>query len=89
VNYRLRLSAKAEKESQDLRKSDTAAFNKLMKLFRELEMHPLTGTGKPEALRYLPGYYSRRIDKKNRLIYHVNAEAGTVRIISAKGHYDD
>jgi toxin YoeB len=89
VSYVIDLSDKAEKDTADLKKSDAPAFNKLRKLLLELEAHPFTGAGRPEALRYKSGYYSRRIDKKNRLIYHVNDEEGIVRVISAKGHYDD
>ncbi|MEQ8241623.1 MAG: Txe/YoeB family addiction module toxin [Cyclobacteriaceae bacterium] len=51
-------------------------------------MHPYLGTGKPEALKYdLEGYWSRRINKKDRLIYKVVDEIVTVTIVSAKGHY--
>lgn len=45
------------------------------------------GLGKPEALKdNLSGYYSRRIDDKNRLVYRVNN--GVIEIASCKGHYD-
>lgn len=47
----------------------------------------LEGKGKPEKLKYRPGY-SRRIDDCNRLVYDVD-EAGNIKIISCKGHYED
>jgi toxin YoeB len=34
-------------------------------------------------------YWSRKIDKKNRIIYSVNEEVVTVIVISARGHYGD
>ena len=37
----------------------------------------------------LSGYWSRRIDKFNRIIYTIEEEIVTVTIISAKGHYGD
>ncbi|MBR1744127.1 MAG: type II toxin-antitoxin system YoeB family toxin [Lachnospiraceae bacterium] len=43
--------------------------------------------GKPEPLRYRPGY-SRRIDDVNRLVYEVD-ELQNIKIISCRGHYDD
>jgi len=34
-----------------------------------LKEHPRTGTGQPELLKYdLAGYYSRRINRKHRLV---------------------
>ncbi|MBQ3377092.1 MAG: type II toxin-antitoxin system YoeB family toxin, partial [Synergistaceae bacterium] len=43
--------------------------------------------GKPERLKHRPGYYSRRIDKSNRLVYTV--DKGDVYIVSCKGHYEE
>ena len=49
----------------------------------------LTGEGKPELLKGdLTGYYSRRINEKERLIYKVLDE-NVVEIYSCKGHYSD
>lgn len=47
----------------------------------------MQGIGKPEPLRYRPGY-SRRIDDKNRLVYDID-ELENIRIISCKGHYEN
>ena len=57
----------------------------------EIELHPLTGTGKPERLK---GYgdhvvYSRRINDAHRLVYEVIEEEKKVRLLSAWGHYND
>ena len=47
-----------------------------------------TGTGNPEELKYeLSGFWSRRINKKDRLIYEVQEEVVTVFVVSAFGHY--
>lgn len=46
------------------------------------------GKGKPEPLKGdLSGYWSRRIDDKNRLVYRVEDEICI--IIQCKGHYND
>lgn len=52
--------------------------------------HPRTGTGRPEALSGGGNVcYSRRIDKKNRLVYDIYDEIVTVLVITAEGHYRD
>ncbi len=55
----------------------------------ELSEHPYTGTGKVKQLRGVQGIWSRRIDKKNRLLYMVKEEDAVVLILSVIGHYDD
>ena len=55
----------------------------------ELREHPYTGTGHPHQLRYLKGIWSRKLDKKNRLLYTINDTTVVVFIVSAMGHYDD
>jgi toxin YoeB len=53
----------------------------------ELAIHPFTGTGKPEPLKYaLNDCWSRRITLEHRLIYEVVDTI--VFILSAKGHYE-
>jgi toxin YoeB len=61
---------------------------KLDKLLDELENHPETGTGQPEKLKHLPGYWSRRLNKKHRLVYTIQGKKVVVTVISAYGHYD-
>ena len=63
-------------------------IKKIYRLLEELEIHPETGTGKPEKLREnLSGYWSRRINDKHRIIYTINEENKTVKIYSLRGHY--
>ena len=53
-------------------------------------LHPTTGTGQPEMLKHnLEGLYSRRINKKDRLVYAINEEIISVYILSASSHYDE
>jgi toxin YoeB len=61
---------------------------KINSLINELEKHPTSGTGKPEALKgNRKGQWSRRITKEHRLIYEIHEDRKTVLIISASGHY--
>ncbi|MCL2790228.1 MAG: Txe/YoeB family addiction module toxin [Desulfobulbus sp.] len=47
---------------------------------------PFTGIGKPEPLREnLSGFWSRRIDASNRLVYA--ADEAAITIISCRYHY--
>ncbi|MCO5951038.1 Txe/YoeB family addiction module toxin [Mucilaginibacter sp. RT5R15] len=54
----------------------------------ELTETPYNGTWNPEPLKYeLSGFWSRKINQKDRLIYKVHEEIVTVFVISAMGHY--
>ena len=67
---------------------DKKTLKKINALIKECERTPEKGTGKPELLRHFPGgYWSRRINDKDRLVYKV--EDGKLRIASCRGHYDD
>jgi len=57
-------------------------------LLNELLEHPRIGTGQPEMLKHdLQGIYSRRINKKHRLVYKINDAIVTVILLSAHSHY--
>ncbi|MDR2962743.1 MAG: Txe/YoeB family addiction module toxin [Bacteroidales bacterium] len=91
MKYTIFLSEKAEEQLDFLVKSgDKPRLKKIKKLLDELEEHPETGSGNPERLKHeLSGYWSRRIDSKNRMVYSINNNAITVDILSVKGHYLD
>jgi toxin YoeB len=43
---------------------------RIIKLIKEVQCDPFTGTGKPEPLKHgLSGCWSRRIDQEHRLVY--------------------
>lgn len=89
--YRLLFSRRALKDVQQIKKSgDKVLLKKLNIILKEMQYTPFEGSGQPEALKFeLSGYWSRRLDKKNRLVYRVSEEEVEVLIVSAKGHYDD
>ena len=67
-----------------------ASETKIKKILEELKENPFTGTGKPELLKHeLSGFWSRRINQKDRLIYSVEEEIVIVEVVSAIGHYGD
>ena len=89
--YILNITDQAKKDIAYLKKNGgKAVTNKVEKLLIELIEHPKTGTGQIEQLKGdRQSQWSRRIDKKNRLIYSIDDEIVTVEVISAKGHYED
>lgn len=82
---------KSVNDIAELKKSgNKATIAKIERLLLELREHPTTGTGQVEALKdNLSGFWSRRIDKFNRMVYTIDEEIITVFIISAKGHYGE
>ncbi len=59
------------------------------KAIQDIKLHPQTGIGKPEQLKYdLSGLWSREIDKGNQLIYEI-ISSNEVHILSLHGHYSD
>ncbi|MBS9902360.1 MULTISPECIES: Txe/YoeB family addiction module toxin [Vibrio harveyi group] len=56
------------------------------KLITDAKRSPFEGIGKPEPLKeHLTGFWSRRIDDTNRLVYAVNDSHLT--IIACRYHY--
>jgi toxin YoeB len=88
---RLELSRQFKTDILQLKKEDSKLPAKVWELLvniGEAPQSPLSGIGKPEALKgTLAGYYSRRITDKHRLIYKM--ESGILYLISCYGHYDD
>jgi len=89
--YTLEVSSKARKELQLHYKSGNKSdISKIERIFQELSNTPFEGTGNPEPLKYhLSGYWSRRINRKDRIIYKVYENRVVVLVVSAIGHYGD
>jgi toxin YoeB len=69
---------------------DESSKNKIKRLLQEISEHPKTGTGKPEALSHnLAGLWSRRINKKDRIIYQIFEDRILVLVLSLRNHYSD
>jgi toxin YoeB len=71
-----------------LKKHNRRLLKKISLLCDAVAINPSDGIGKPEKLLGSAGLWSRRIDKKNRLIYEILDEE-QVKMISCKDHYDD
>lgn len=61
-------------------------LKRINKLIQNTLKTPFEGIGKPELLKEsLSGYWSRRIDETNRLVYRVTNDY--IKIISCRYHY--
>lgn len=71
------------------RTQDKKTLKRINDLIKDIERNGcLNGIGNPEALRgNLHGEYSRRINEKDRLVYHM--EDGRIYISHCRGHYGD
>ena len=66
---------------------DKKTLKKINNILTDTMRHPFEGIGKPEPLRHHQGYWSRRIDEANRIVYKPTEDA--ILIVSVRGHYGD
>ena len=68
------------------RSQNKKTLKRINRLINETKRTPFTGIGKPEPLKEnLAGFWSRRIDETNRLVYAVDDDYLT--ILSCRYHY--
>lgn len=70
-------------------RQDKKIVKRINTLIKDIERNGFaSGIGKPEPLHGdLSGFWSRRIDEKNRLVYRVSKS--NIEIASCKSHYGD
>ncbi len=88
--YKVRLSPKATAELKHWTKvGDKSTLKKIERIVLELSEHPTLGTGQVERLKGdLSGYWSRRLNKKDRMIYAIDEVDAIVHVLSLQGHYE-
>lgn len=81
----------AVKHLKEWRKSgQKKTLKNIADLFEELRLHPATGTGHVEQLKgNSSGYWSREINKGDRMVYSIEDDKVIVNVVSLKGHYAD
>ena len=68
---------------------DKKALKRINNLIEDIERNGHNGIRKSEPLRKdLSGWWSRRIDEKNRLVYRLIGDEA-VEISQCRGHYGD
>jgi toxin YoeB len=67
---------------------DRKTLKKINDLLKDIERAPYEGIGKPEPLKHeWQGYWSRRINDCDRLIYRINNDQ--LEVAACRSHYDD
>jgi len=66
---------------------DKKTIKRINDLLKDISRNGNTGIGNPEPLKNMDGYWSREINKKDRLVYKV--EDSTTHIIQCRSHYGD
>ena len=65
---------------------DKKTLKRINQLLFDIQRNGTKGLGKPESLKNnLSGFWSRRIDDSNRLVYKINNER--IEVVQCKGHY--
>ena len=65
---------------------DKKTLKRINLLIQDIDRNENSGIGKPEALKgNLQGYWSRRIDEKNRLVYRISNNS--IEILQCRTHY--
>ena len=67
---------------------DKKTLKRINALIKDIQRSPFDGIGKPEPLKEnLSGWWSRRIDVANRIVYKVEDDVAI--IASCKSHYNN
>lgn len=66
---------------------DKKTLKRINDLLKDIARNGNTGIGNPEPLKGMSGYWSRKINKKDRLIYKV--EGDKIKIAQCRTHYGD
>lgn len=65
---------------------DKKTLKRINQLLNDIDRNGYTGIGKPEPLKgNMQGYWSRRIDDTNRLIYRISNNQ--IEILQCRSHY--
>ncbi len=83
-------SSQSWEEYISWQQQDRKTLRRINLLIKDIERNGcMNGIGKPEQLKHnLSGWYSRRIDDKNRLVYRI-VSTETLEIAQCKGHYSE
>ena len=69
-------------------RQDKKTLKRINSLIHDIDRNGNEGIGKPEPLRgNLSGYWSRRIDETNRLVYRISS--GRIEILQCRTHYGE
>ena len=89
--YSVEFSKMALEDLSKIKKSGTNADKtKLERIIKELEIHPKEGIGHPKPLIGQEGeVWSRKLNKKDRIVYEILEKEVVVFLFQLLGHYND
>ncbi len=88
MNYTIELVEEAKDDMEFWLQNDKRTFKRIISLFENMQRTPYTGIGKPEPLCWeLSGCYSRRIDRKNRIVYRVDDDKRVIYVRQLRHQY--
>ena len=88
MNRRLSFVTDARNEYLHWQTQDKKTLKRINNLLKDINREPFFGIGKPEPLAGdKQGYWSRRIDESNRIVYKV--DNSQIIITQCGGHYED
>jgi toxin YoeB len=86
--YELVYSKKAIKDLKVLGKN-SKVLNKVKLILSEVRIDPFSDTHNFERLKHnYSGFCSKRLDKKNRILYRVEDDKVIILVVSILGHYE-
>ena len=86
MSKKLAWTEEAWKDYSYWQTQDKKTIKRINKLVADVKRHHFKGIGKPEPLKEnLSGFWSRRIDDTNRLVYAIDEQY--ITIISCRYHY--
>ena len=84
----LKFTERAWEEYLFWQQQDKKTLKRINMLLQDISRNGYNGMGKSEPLRgELSGYWSKRIDDKNRLVFCLND--GIITIVQCRGHYEN
>lgn len=87
ASRRIMFTAVAWDDYQYWPTQDRKTLKRINQLIREAQRTPFEGIGKPEPLKAnLQGFWSRRIDDVNRLVYEATDDQ--LNIVACRYHYE-
>lgn len=90
MNYSIDFHPSVSKAIAKIKKSNPNFFKKLVKVLIDIQEHPRSGIGHPEAMKGGNDItYSRHITAHNRIVYDIYDDTISVMVIEVEGHYND
>ena len=88
MDYKIALLPAAQEDLEYWKQNRPKTAARIARLLQDMASHPFTGIGKPEALKWnLAGYWSRRINSVDRIVYKVDGDKIMVFVLSLRNHY--